>query len=135
MVQQRERMARDRIAQARKPSGLIAGKDIQIAPDDFDEQQLAEVQEHASATRPPFARLGQRKGDQLRQSIAGRRRSARPQIERTWKGLEHGIERTKIAPQKSADDVSPVRTAAAVPLPATSPTASSQRSGDIAKQS
>ena len=30
---------------------------------------------------------------------------------------------------------SPVSTAAAVPLPATSPTTSSQRSGDIAKQS
>lgn len=51
IVEQRQCVSGDRVAQARQPSGLAGGTRAQIAPDYLDEQELAEMQEHASSAR------------------------------------------------------------------------------------
>jgi hypothetical protein len=46
-VQQCQCVSGYRVAQACQPSGLFVRKRIQIAPDNFDEQEFAQVKKHA----------------------------------------------------------------------------------------
>src|SRR5688572_17931389 len=76
-----------------------------MAPDDFDEQQLAEAKHHASSPGPLFPRLGERKLHELRQSAVFARSWLAAQMEHARQRFDDWIERTDVTAEESADNI------------------------------
>jgi hypothetical protein len=69
IVQHGEGVPDDRIPQAGKPARLVRRHSIEIAPDNLDEQHLAQPQKYTPRARPWLARLGKRELDKRPQAI------------------------------------------------------------------
>ena len=108
LVEQPQRAADHRVAQAGEPARLPGAEAREMAPHDLDEEHLADPQEHAVAARLPVAPLGQREVEQRRQPVArglaaGRARPA--DVEQARERGQDGIERRDVAAEEAADGV------------------------------
>jgi hypothetical protein len=64
-VNQRERPAHGRIAQARQPTGLLRRQRLDVTPHHVDEHQFAELRQHAFAAGAFVGNFGHREVDEL----------------------------------------------------------------------
>ena len=124
IVQQRQCVSGYRITQPRQPSRVLTRERFQVAPDDFDEQQLAEAKQHASSPWLPFLRFGERQLHELRQPALCARPWLAAQMEHARQRFEDWIERTDVTAEESADRMRLVRGHLRLPSPSRAPTRS-----------